>query len=279
MTQPTVTPDTASRSVDGGPTPDERGILSALQRDAARLRALNRIAQAASLIALGALLAWFALLLALPWHAPARSATRWWFWVVAPASLCVVGGAHLLRRRPSSLLSAPECKDKRAIGALLLAFDGAQGEVRARCGDALLALLPRLGSGDHVLLDSAQRQAMREILARSLCVDQNLCIEIINAMRVVADDDALRMVEGLASMPPVGRTHARVRDYARSALPDIRARAEAVARAETLLRPADAPDDGMLLRPAAGVSPGDDDRLVRPALAQGTDAGPADRQS
>jgi len=70
-----------------------------------------------------------------------------------------------------------------------------------------------------------------------------------------------------------------LRRRARQRLPEVRAGLAQRAETGHLLRPADASDDGMLLRPAAGVSLGDDDRLVRPALAQRTDAGPADRQS
>ena len=152
--------------------------------------------------------------------------------------------------------------DLRAIGPLAEALTYPNGHLHGLVCPILTRLLPRLTAVDSGLLSTLQRSALyRELAADNVVTNMDLAIAIIHALEHIADEKAVTAVERIAVNL---RLYPRLRQTAIDCLPAIRRRAELARAASTLLRPAEAPADDRLLRPASGPGNTDEALLLRP---------------
>jgi len=150
----------------------------------------------------------------------------------------------------------------RAIGPLAEALTYPNGNLHGLVCPILTRLLPRLTAADSGLLNAFQRAALyKELAADSVVTNMDLAIAIIHALEHIADEKAVTAVERIAVNL---RLYPRLRQTAIDCLPAIRRRAELARAASTLLRPAEAPADDRLLRPASGPGNTDEALLLRP---------------
>ncbi len=87
----------------------------------------------------------------------------------------------------------------------------------------------------------------------------------MSALRYVADETAAAQIGALANGPAQTRDERALRQRASRCLPDLLKRLNARRSAGTLVRPAEAPPDASLLRPAEGGPVGEQALLLRPA--------------
>lgn len=110
---------------------------------------------------------------------------------------------------------------------------------------------------------------MNRFLARKVLwakgADLSLVLSILKAYEQVGGSKAIPVVEKLAAGEGYGRKDSRVREASQLCLPFLQERAAQESAQQTLLRPAQettAASDA-LLRPAAGSSEADPQRLLR----------------
>jgi HEAT repeat protein len=150
-------------------------------------------------------------------------------------------------------LRAPE-----SAGTLAAVLHDGDPDVRHAAAQALHELLPTLTAG-HFWLLGAQSIAN---LGRALsCPDGTLAFRVLEALEKVGTSHAIPFVERAARR---GRT-ARFRDAASRVLSLLHERQSQENQRFTLLRPAEAPDASLLLRPARASGECDTQQLLRPA--------------
>lgn len=159
-------------------------------------------------------------------------------------------------------------RPKRAIGPLADALEYGDKHMRTLVSSALQDILPQIQASDDHLLTIEQRGRLYTVLKRArFKQDVPLMIAILKALEQIGDEKALPTVENLANIEPRNGMERSVKEAARECLPALTERVERQRRAQTLLRPATAPNSPaeLLLRPAPGAAPADPDRLLRPS--------------
>jgi hypothetical protein len=208
----------------------------------------------------------------------------WWLFLIFGGSKVTDARAER-RKRTAGLLA--RTRDPRAVNVLALAHRSGDPATRAVAAKALLDVLPMLKASDAERITPDGMRALVAILSvRGLqmtgLVDTGLIMAVLEALKQVGDARAIPAVERLIAMPrhintlvrladrwhypPLGDSVRKVRTAAEECLEVLRARAQLEKDRNTLLRPAERPDDEerILLRPAWGVPTGDDLTLVRP---------------
>lgn len=159
-------------------------------------------------------------------------------------------------------------RPKRAVGPLADALEYGDKSIRTLASSALQDILPQLQASDDHLLNVEQRGRLYNVLKRArFKQDALLMIAILKALEQIGDEKALPAVENLAKIESCNGMEPLVKEAAQECLPALTERVERQRRAQTLLRPAAAPDNPaeLLLRPAPGAAPADPDRLLRPS--------------
>lgn len=152
--------------------------------------------------------------------------------------------------------------DIRSVGPLAEALEFEDKGVATEASGALVRLLPRLRASDHAVLTPDQRRCLdRSVVKRR---NADLTMAVLAAYEQIGDETSVELVERIAAGEVKGIGDQRVIAYAGEILPAMRRNAELVKAAQTLLRPADAAESDMLLRPAGGAPDGPEERLLRP---------------
>lgn len=153
--------------------------------------------------------------------------------------------------------------DKRGVGRLVEALEYQDKHVQTEVEAALIRLLPTLNATDHTLLTLDQRRVLYKAIVKRKKAP--LALAVLDAYEQVGDTDSLEVVERMAAGHARG-VDAEVEKRAAEVLPAMRVRAEAVRAAQTLLRPAEMGDSGMLLRPVETGPASPVETLVRPVV-------------
>jgi len=143
------------------------------------------------------------------------------------------------------------------IGPLSYCLSDKDPDVRKSLSPALKAHLPRVQATDRAQFTPEVMDALVKALDGK---DRDLTLAILKALEQIGDGRALEAVERLASKSK----DARVRQAAEECLPALRESAEIARQSAILLRPAEAPADATLLRPA-GKGEAEEALLLRPA--------------
>jgi hypothetical protein len=154
--------------------------------------------------------------------------------------------------------------DKRGVGRLAEALEYQDKAVQQEAEAALERLLPRLIASDYALLSPEQRRCLDRALVKLR--KTGLSLAILDAYMQVGDPDSVAVVERIAR-GEIARLDAAVIERAREVLPAMRVRAQEVHAAQTLLRPVEAVDSELLLRPVTHGPSGPVETLVRPVDA------------
>jgi hypothetical protein len=198
----------------------------------------------------------------------ARSGTPWSAMAIIVAVLIATFGVVVLaqlRRGNSSAAVIGAIADLSAVGAFAEALYHEDRYVRTEAEEALIAMLPRMKPGDAGLLNDKQRACLhRTLKPPRRAREADLAMAVIGACTEIADPRAVPHVARLADEAARGALQERVRAHAAERLPLLKARVEAARLAQTLVRPASAPD-GALLRPVEAAPSGPTEHLVRPA--------------
>jgi hypothetical protein len=159
-------------------------------------------------------------------------------------------------------------RPKRAVGQLADALEYGDKNMRMLASSALQDILPQLQASDDHLMNAEQRSKLYNVLKRArFKQDTLLMVAILKALEQIGDEKALPMVENLSKIEPRNGMERSVKAAALECLPALTERVEKQRRAQTLLRPAAAPDNPaeVLLRPVHGAAPGDPEKLLRPS--------------
>jgi hypothetical protein len=153
--------------------------------------------------------------------------------------------------------------DPRAVGPLAEVLDSVAGRRRRLVLAALERLLPKLTSADGHLLDDHQRLRIARAIAKR--DSPSFSLAGLAALDRIGDHTCTVAVRNIA----LGRTaisrDETVRLAAVDAMPRFERRAAAARHLARLVRPADAPNSDMLLRPAPQAAEPEVGLLVRPA--------------
>lgn len=153
--------------------------------------------------------------------------------------------------------------DPRAVGQLAELLDGSDRKTRRLVVDALTRLMPKLEPERRDLLDERHRRHIARAMVRK---DQpDFTRAAIEALDRIGDAECVESVRLIATGQAAVSNDEAVRAVAEAALPGFERRAQAARLAATLLRPAEAPGEEMLLRPAHGPDETPEAMLVRPA--------------
>lgn len=222
----------------------------------------------------------FAIMLVLIWLFFNRNWSNiWWMMMVFGGSKMTDERARK-RRQAASALS--RISDKRAVNVLALAYQSGDESTRKVAGEGLIRLLPLMTASDARLVDDRGMAALISTL-RWNHINAPLVVAVLKALQQIGDARAIPSVEKLCVAPrPVGYLVGgldawlkvgmgaelrKITEAAEECLPYLRTRAEQERLRNTLLRPAERPDNekDLLLRPASTGAPGNDDLLVRPS--------------
>jgi hypothetical protein len=227
----------------------------------------------------------FAIMLALIWLFFNRHwGNIWWM-------MMIFGGSKITderaRRRHEAASALSRISDKRAVNVLALAYQSGDDSTRKVAAEGLIRLLPLMTASDARLVDDRGMSALISILNRRH-LNSQLVLAVLRALQQIGDARAIPAVEKLCTMPkPVnaiahyvdqwfragmGAQLRKITEAAEECLPYLRQRAEQERLRNTLLRPAERPDNDkdILLRPASTAAPQNDELLVRPV--EGSDA-------
>ncbi len=174
--------------------------------------------------------------------------------------LALAGGQTRLGRRLAGLLDA--CGDETKLDALV---DGLLPMGVANHGafsHALARALARVSGSEWVELGDSRR---RRLIGVILLGPPDLSDAAMGAFLRAGDPSCRDAVGRLAKGGGAAQRDKGLRARAQVALVEFEALAAEERQVATLLRPADAPADATLLRPAGGSGAGDETKLLRPA--------------
>jgi hypothetical protein len=175
---------------------------------------------------------------------------------------------YVSQQQKNAATELAKLRPKRAVGQLADALEYGDKNMRMLASSALQDILPQLQASDDHLLNDEQRNRLYNVLKRArFKQDGPLMVAILKALEQIGDEKALPMAENLSKIEPRNGMERSVKAAALECLPALTERVEKRRRAQTLLRPAAAPDNPaeVLLRPAHGASPGDPEKLLRPS--------------
>ncbi len=181
---------------------------------------------------------------------------------MAASGVGAAAAATPLHRRLAVLITRLD--DTRTVGPLLDALDAHECGTRSALAGALCRLLPRLATEDAARLTPEQRKRLSVALTAG---NTDLAAAAVRGLVRMGDTSCYDRVARLAEGKGLAKKHADLWQAAKEAMPKLDAAREKERQAATLLRPADAPADATLLRPAEGAPHGDDAALLRPAEA------------
>lgn len=181
------------------------------------------------------------------------------------------------RRQKQIIEQLSRCDRVEAIGPLLSGLGLPSKAFQDVVMNALLALLPRVKSGDVVFLSDDGLLKLYEIvksanhpLARTLSEQyDDLLVAILRAIGEVGDERVWEAVLNLATRDVTTDSQERIRQAAQECLPRLRERIERLEQervGQHLLRPSNAPEAlaEVLVRPAEGSTTTDPQQLLRP---------------
>ncbi|NLH98854.1 MAG: hypothetical protein GX446_05100 [Chthonomonadales bacterium] len=192
-------------------------------------------------------------------------------WMAIVVGIAIAGAfvtfARAIRRRMPSPSALGTIADLSTIGRFAEALWHEDRYVQTEAEEALIGMLPRLKAGDAGLLNDRQKACLHRALKRPRRRrEADLAVAIMRALTEIADARALPHISRLAEEPARGMHQETVRTCAVEVLPLLQQKVEAARLAQTLVRPAAAPDaSGTLLRPAEAGPSGPVEQLVRPA--------------
>jgi hypothetical protein len=178
-------------------------------------------------------------------------------------AIAIVSSLALSRFQINAGKALAHLGDVRAVGQLSELLEGSDRKTRRLVVDALTRLLPRLQPEQKDLLDEQHRARLGRAIARS--GEPAFAEAAIRALDTIGDHSCASIVKRIASGDARSSKHVGARAAALDALPRFERRAERARLASTLLRPADAPTDDALLRPASGPDTTPEETLLRPA--------------
>ena len=131
--------------------------------------------------------------------------------------------------------------------------------------EALIRLLPGIEAGDADLLNSAQRACLRRVLQRQRYpVYKELTISILQALTRIGDDEAIPIIQRLASQEPRTEPESVIQRVASECLPVLLAHKQNQTDLQLLLRAAASNAPQSLLRAVTEHKAPETDLLLRP---------------
>jgi hypothetical protein len=188
------------------------------------------------------------------------------FFLFLSVLLLVVGVLLLPRPRSQALTTLARWRDVRAIVPLLDALTISVGIDRPRILNILTDILPRLEEADANLFTRSQRRKLMDALHFSdNHQEAYFQVAVIKALARIGDEDALRLMRGLAVDAHLSEYERMVRDAARENLPLLLDRVERLRQSHHLLRPSVTEDaSAELLRPTTATEESAPETLLRP---------------
>ena len=155
-------------------------------------------------------------------------------------------------------------KDPLAVDPLLAYLFRLPSPADEFIAKALRRLLPKLSNEHRGMLHPYARASLNRIIAESNRFDTDFILTVLEALKSVGDESALKAPEELARGPIVSDRDRRIHVAALDTLAVIRRREEWLRQPETLLRPSTAAPEEVLLRPLESTPQRDYSRLWRP---------------
>jgi hypothetical protein len=219
-----------------------------------------------------------------------KGGSYWFFWFFMPAALADV--ASSTRKETATALA--RARDPRAVSVLAIGCRDGDDETRAVCARGLKSILPGLQASDAQYVTD---EGMDALIALLKMADDDLLLAALKGLEQVGDSRAIPAVEALledslegglvssarqrwrhrarmrfvwkqylSGNPPGPIREQEIQAAARSCLTYLRQRDEQERARQTLLRPAQSPENPaeVLLRPAAGAPSAPTEQLLRP---------------